>query len=275
MKPKIHTYTSIEPMLRVNAFIIEAAKELVIVDTTLTNSDSLALKKLAASLDKPIAAILLTHGHPDHVAGAANLVSDATIPVYALPSVKKLMQDTEAKKHAQWSGMFGDEWIRQWTYPDHLVNDGDTVKLAGLNFQVVDIGAGGDCDANSFWLLNDETRAAFVGDFIYHENHTYMADGNILRWLSNLEKYNDLLKQYDQYYVGHGSVCNFSALQKQKEYFLTYCGEVLAHTHGTGTFSNESKDAFIKTMTNRYPNYGCQFMIGLAAEVVGRELAEK
>lgn len=34
MQTKIHTYTSVEPMLKVNAFIVEAEKELVIVDTT-------------------------------------------------------------------------------------------------------------------------------------------------------------------------------------------------------------------------------------------------
>jgi hypothetical protein len=42
MDTKIHTYTSREPMLKVNAFIVETPKELVIVDTTLTMSDSIA-----------------------------------------------------------------------------------------------------------------------------------------------------------------------------------------------------------------------------------------
>jgi glyoxylase-like metal-dependent hydrolase (beta-lactamase superfamily II) len=272
MKTKIHTYTSKEPMLQVNAFIVEGERELVIVDTTLTMSDSQALKALAASLQKPIAGILLTHGHPDHVAGAANLVSNEGTPLYALPSVRKLMEDTEPKKHAQWSGMFGDEWIPRWVYPDHLVNDGEIINLAGLSFQVIDIGAGGDCDANALWLLNGDTRAAFVGDFLYHRNHTYMADGNILRWLANLEKYEGLLKAYDAYYVGHGPTCNHEAFAKQKAYFLTYCAELLKHTDGTGVFSDVSKDAFTKSMIGKFPDYGCQFMIGLAADVVAKEL---
>ena len=40
MTPKIHTYVSTEPMVKANAFIIEGDRELVIVDTTLTMSDS-------------------------------------------------------------------------------------------------------------------------------------------------------------------------------------------------------------------------------------------
>ena len=58
-------------MLRVNALALyeNQRKELVIVDTTLTMSDSKALKQTADNLGKPVAGIILTHGHPDHVAG--------------------------------------------------------------------------------------------------------------------------------------------------------------------------------------------------------------
>ena len=181
MQTKIHSYTSGEPMLKVNASIIETTKELVIIDTTLTMSDSKALKQKADSLGKPIAGIILTHGHPDHIAGTYNIAPEGDIPIFALPSVKKLMQDTEEAKHKQWSPMFGNEWIPKWIYPNEMVKDGETVKIAGLNFTVFDIGSGGDCDANSLWLLNDENKAAFIGDFIYHNNHTYMNDGSILR----------------------------------------------------------------------------------------------
>jgi glyoxylase-like metal-dependent hydrolase (beta-lactamase superfamily II) len=273
MKTKIHTYTSAEPMLKVNAFIVEAAKELVIVDTTLTMSDSKTLKQKADSLNKPIAAVLLTHGHPDHIAGTYNIAPNSNIPIYAMPSVKKLMEDTETLKHQQWSAMFGAEWIPKWIYPNQLVNDGDSLKIAGLNFTVLDIGSGGDCDANSFWLLNDEHKAAFIGDFIYKDNHAYMNDGSILRWLANLDKYTPILKEFDNYFVGHGSNCNFSDIKKQKEYFLTYCSNALKVTNGTGVFYEDTRKEFEQTMLAAYPNYGCQFMVGLSADRVGQELA--
>jgi glyoxylase-like metal-dependent hydrolase (beta-lactamase superfamily II) len=272
MQTKIHTYTSAEPMLKVNAFIVEAAKELVIVDTTLTMSDSKALKQLANNLNKPIAAILLTHGHPDHIAGTYNIATDNNIPVYALASVNKLMQETEEAKHKQWSGMFGEEWIPKWIYPNQLVRDNETINAAGLNFTVIDIGAGGDCDANSFWLLDDDTKSAFIGDFVYNNNHTYMNDGNILRWLANIESYSPLLKEFDSYYIGHGAACNYQILEKQKEYFITYCSSVLKATNGSGVFTEETRKQFEETMLSKFPDYGCQFMIGLSADRVAKEL---
>lgn len=272
MQTEIHTYTSVEPMLKVNAFIVEAEKELVIVDTTLTMTDSKALKQKADSLGKPIAGIILTHGHPDHIAGTYNIAPKGDIPIYSLPSVKKLMEDTEEAKHKQWSGMFGSEWIPKWVYPNTMVKDGDTVKIAGLNFNVMDIGSGGDCDANSIWLLEDENKAAFIGDLIYSNNHTYMNDGSILRWLANLEGHSQMLKDFKTYYIGHGSSCDFSAIAKQKEYFLTYCSNVLKATNGTGIFNDETRKLFEQTMLVAFPDYGCQFMVALSADRVGKEL---
>lgn len=272
MQTKIHTYTSNEPMLRVNAFIVETNKELVIIDTTLTMSDSKALKQQADSLGKPIAGIILTHGHPDHIAGSYNVAPKGDIPIYALHSVKKLMEDTEEVKHKQWSAMFGSEWIPKWVYPNQIVKDGDTVKIAGLNFNVLDIGSGGDCEANSLWLLDDQNKAAFIGDFIYNNNHTYMNDGSILRWLANLERYSPVLKNFNTYYVGHGSSGDFTSLAKQKEYFLTYCSNVLKITGGTGIFTDDTRKSFEQSMISAFPDYGCQFMVALSADRVGKEL---
>ena len=272
MYEKIHVYTSQEPMLQVNAFIVEGEKELVIVDTTLTMSDSKALKAKADRLDKPIAGILLTHGHPDHIAGTYNIAPNGEIPIYALSSVKKLMEETEQMKHEQWSGMFGQEWIPKWVYPNHIVKDKDSISLAGMNFTVLDIGSGGDCDANAFWLLEGEEPVAFLGDFIYNNNHTYMADGSVLRWLANLETYAPILKNYGTYYVGHGAPCDFSMIEKQKKYFIDYCSEILKVTDGSALFTEETKEAFEKNMLAKYPDYGCQFMVGLAAEKVAEEI---
>jgi glyoxylase-like metal-dependent hydrolase (beta-lactamase superfamily II) len=272
MNPIIHTYTSKEPMLQVNAFIIETDKELVIVDTTLTMSDSKNLKRKADHLNKPIAGIILTHGHPDHVAGTLNITPNGEIPVFALDSIKRLMEDTEQMKHQQWSGMFGDEWVPKWIYPNRTVSDNEIVQIAGLNFKVLDLGSGGDCDANSIWLLQGENSAAFLGDFIYNNNHAYMADGSILRWLANIERYADVLEQYSTYYIGHGESCGFGALAKQKDYFLSYCSQLLKSTNGTAVFTDQTKKEFETNILAKYPEYGCQFMVALAAEKVAGEL---
>jgi len=268
---KIHTYTSKEPLMHVNAFVIETEKGVIVVDTTLTMSDSQALKKMIEAFQKPILGILLTHAHPDHVAGNYNIARDGGVPVFALQSVHDLMKATEAAKHTQWSAAFGAEWIPKWVYPNQIVKDNEVIILGNTKLRVLDLGAGGDCDANSVWLMEDDPEA-FIGDFIYNGNHPYMADGSILRWLGNLEKLEPVLKNYKSYYVGHGASCDFSAIAKQQEYFLTYCANALSTTNGSGIFTDETKKNFEQLMIEKFPDYGCQFMIGLSAERVGKEL---
>jgi glyoxylase-like metal-dependent hydrolase (beta-lactamase superfamily II) len=268
---KIHTYTSREQLMHVNAFVIETEKGVIVVDTTLTMSDSLAFRKMIEAFQKPILGILLTHGHPDHIAGTYNIAAGGEVPIFALQSVYDLMKATEAAKHAQWSSVFGTEWIPKWVYPNQIVKDSEVITLGNTKLRVLDLGAGGDCDANSIWLMEDEP-AAFIGDLIYNNNHTYMADGSILRWLANLEKLETVLQSYKSYYVGHGSSCDFKAIAKQKEYFLTYCANALKTTHGSGIFTDETKKDFEQIMIEKFPDYGCQFMVGLSAGRVGQEL---
>src|SRR5262245_37189045 len=67
MNAVIHRFESTEPLVKPNAFIVETETELVIVDTALTMSDSKALKQRIDRLRKPMAGILYTHAHPDHV----------------------------------------------------------------------------------------------------------------------------------------------------------------------------------------------------------------
>jgi glyoxylase-like metal-dependent hydrolase (beta-lactamase superfamily II) len=272
MIPLIHTYVSTEPMVRPNAFIVEAAKALVIVDTTLTMSDSKALSRMAHGLGKPIAGILLTHGHPDHVAGTTTLAPRGEVPIYALRSVQDLMKASEQPKHAQWSALFKDEWIPRWVYPNTTVDPGQRVSVAGLTFTVVDLGAGGDSDANSIWLLEDDRQAAFVGDFLYSEHHAYMMDGSILRWLANLTRLEEVLERYGTLYVGHGPAADRSLIRKQQEYFRTACAALLEATGGTAVLTPESTKVYEERMLARYPGYGFTLTVALSAGALAREL---
>jgi glyoxylase-like metal-dependent hydrolase (beta-lactamase superfamily II) len=268
----VHLYTGSEAGLSVNAYLVETPRGVVAVDATLTQSDSRALRAQADRLGKPLLAVLLTHGHPDHVAGVTNLVAGLDVPVVALASVRELMARTEAAKHAQWAGLFGAEWIPAWTYPTQLVQDQELLEFDGAAFRVHDLGAGGDCDANAIWVLESEQPpVAFVGDLLFNGYHTYMADGAVLRWRANIERYRPLLTGMAHLYVGHGQPGGARLLDQQQVYFDQYCATLLA-VGGDGPLTEAQSAAFVARMTEAYPHYGLQFMIGLSAARVAAEL---
>ena len=272
---EVHTYSAGEAGLLVNAYLVETDQGVVAVDGTLTASDSRALRSRIDSLGKPLLGVLLTHAHPDHVAGIANLLDDSGAPVVALESVRDLMRATEEAKHAQWGPVFGDEWIPRWVYPDRLVEDGEALTFDGVTFRVYEVGPGGDCDANSVWVLEDERAAAFVGDLVFNGTHSYIADGRVLRWLANIERFRALLEGVATLYPGHGRAGGIELLDAQKNYLLAYCAAVLEVAGDGAATDEQAKEELAGTMRRVLPGAPLEFMIGLSADAVAAELNGK
>ena len=125
----IHTHACGEGGIFVNAYLIETANAVVAVDATLSESESRAFRKEVDALGKPLRAILVTHPHPDHVAGITNLVGNDAPQIIATRPVLDLMRKLEEPKRKQWTPVFGAEWIQSWTYPNTVVASGDRLTF--------------------------------------------------------------------------------------------------------------------------------------------------
>jgi glyoxylase-like metal-dependent hydrolase (beta-lactamase superfamily II) len=270
---RIHPHLSGESGIFANAYLIETANGTVAVDATLTRSESRALRSSVDKLGKPLLAVLITHAHPDHVAGLTELVGTADIPIVALASVAVSMRATEAAKHAQWGPVFKDEWIDRWTYPTRLVQDREAVTLDGITYRIYDLGPGGDCDANGIWIMETAPRAAFVGDLAFNGTHVYTADGHILAWLANLELARTLLAGVPALYPGHGHPGDLNLLNAQRDYLLAYCAAVKELADGQPLLSEQARERLVARMEAVRPGAGLAFMITLGADAVAAELA--
>ena len=268
--PKIHTYMSGEKGIFVNAYLIETANGVVIIDSALTVSESKALKAQLDSISKPLLAVLLTHPHPDQVAGVTYLVTPSTtttpssstnISIISLESVQRIMNATEEAKRIQWTPIFKEEWISKWTYPNQNMKDKEAVTFDGLTYRVYDFGPGGDSDANSIWIIENGPKVAFVGDLIFNGHHPYIADDHILDWLKNLDRARDLLANITTIFPGHGEPGSMELIDSQERYLLTYIDAVKELSGGT------------QRMERFLPGAGLTFLIAQSADPVAAELA--
>jgi hydroxyacylglutathione hydrolase len=78
--------------------------------------------------DVPVAAILVTHCHWDHLGGIATLAEAAGAPVYMPESEAAVLENPQA--------FFPGQEIRPYS-PDVRLEDGDTVDAAGLTFRTL------------------------------------------------------------------------------------------------------------------------------------------
>ena len=114
----VHTYHSPQPGFFVNAYLVETPAGIVVVDGTLTVSDSRAVRARLEAIGKPLLAVLVTHPHPDHYAGVAAVVAGNNVPIVAAASVEKSFAATTRPRTGDrwhhWSGMAGPADVPQY-----------------------------------------------------------------------------------------------------------------------------------------------------------------
>ncbi len=272
---RVHTHASSEGGIFANAYAVETEHGVVAIDATLTVSESGAFRRTIDAIGKPLLAVLLTHGHPDHVAGIGEVVRGRDVPIVALPAVAEMMREIEEPKRRQWQPVFKDEWIPRWTHPTRLVRDGEVLVLDGQRFRVHDMGGGGDCRANTVFVVEDEPKVAFIGDQVFHGVHSYLADGQLAEWLANLAKARTFLADVPTIYPGHGGSGSLDLLETQRRYLEAYRAAIDEIARGRPSLTDGEKNELLARMQAYLPGGGLTFLIGLSADAVAAELARE
>ncbi len=150
----VQTFTDLS--FGTNTYLVseEGGSEAVLIDAGLSTHLILeALEQQELKLD----AVLLTHGHPDHFAGAAAVAGATGAPVYLHETEIKVVENMPPAMLA----MLG---IEEMEVPGELrpLKDGDVLELAGLEIKVLH--TPGHSPGSVSFLIDE---SLFDGDLVF------------------------------------------------------------------------------------------------------------
>jgi glyoxylase-like metal-dependent hydrolase (beta-lactamase superfamily II) len=269
----IHTHACGESGIFVNAYLVETRAGVVAIDSTLTETESRRLRQEREALGKPLLAVLITHPHPDHVAGITNLVAGDGTPIIATTAVTELMHRLEEPKRRQWTPVFGAEWVQRWTYPNTTVRSGERLTFDTVTYRNLELGPGGDSEANTVWLIESPARTVFLSDLVFNGTHSYVADGYLLAWLANLTRLERECADMEIVFPGHGAPgAPRQLIGQQRDYLLQLASHVKELAAGDTRLDEAARKEVEQRMNAQYPGAGLSFLVSLSLDPIAREL---
>lgn len=273
--PRVHQVPGGPGDAFANAYIIEGTSGLVIVDALLTRSASLALRHRVDALRKPLLAVIVTHGHPDHYGGISQLVEGRNqVPVLALQGVDAVIRRDDKLKAERLKSLKID-WAEKRTFPNVLVTGNVRLTFGDISLTAIDIGAA-ESHHDSIWILHtSEGEHAFVGDLVMNGVHAYTADAHTGRWIEWLHRLEKRLSGVIRIYPGHGEPGGPDLLKWQTRYLDKFRAEVSELALGHPRLSENKIRELEKRMVEFMGHARMSRWILEGANPVAQELATK
>lgn len=192
---KIHIKTIVLGIAHSNCYIIKSpeSQEAIVIDP---GDQANTIEKYLKENDLDCKAILLTHGHFDHITAATKLKNLTDAPIYAHEAEVELLLDPELNA----SVYMGEEIS---VTPDILVRDREKIQEAGLSLQV--LYTPGHTEGGLCYHLQDYGKI-FTGDTLFFEGvgRTDLPTGNHQKLIESIHSQLMVLSDSIEVYPGHG-----------------------------------------------------------------------
>ncbi|RAG80939.1 hypothetical protein DN069_35530 [Streptacidiphilus pinicola] len=198
---EVDVFTGPESAFFATSSLVLGPRHALLVDTQLTRSAGRELAEWVAGKARTLAAIVITHPHPDHYFGTEEVLRlFPGTPVYADASVIEEITRTGLAKVEQWQQVYGDDVTSGPIVPGPMPTD--TMLIDGSPVHMLAIGQG-DCAASTVVHV-PSARTVIGGDVVFNGTHLWTADTTPEQradWLASLETVRGL--EPDRVVAGH------------------------------------------------------------------------
>lgn len=192
--------------MRTNCYFIydDDTKELIIADPA---GEADRLKSMVAERGLKPQAILLTHGHFDHIGAVDEIRKAYGIPAYCLDAEKEILENTEYNLSAWMGESFAVK-------PDRLLTDKQELVLAGFSIRV--IATPGHTKGSCCYYFKED-GFLLSGDTLFLESYgrTDFPTGSMSELACSIKEKLFALPEETPVYSGHGDP---TTIEHEKRY---------------------------------------------------------
>jgi len=271
MSLQVHVFTSPADKFFVNSFLIETDHGVVVIDTQFLVSTAQDLSKRLDAIGKPLAAVVITHPHPDHYNGLPVLMQGRSpVPVYANAATIQGIRAMQAEKRAAWTPVYGADYPTMDGLPDHEVANDATLHIAGAELRFINMGAS-ECEDLSMIHL-PQANALVASDLIYNGAHPWLAEHRTSAWLDKLDEAEARFGEVETVYPGHGATGTVAMFDEQRRYINDFRDRVRRVAVAGEIPDDELASIVAETKAGR-EGWPLEGLVEMNARAVAQELA--
>jgi glyoxylase-like metal-dependent hydrolase (beta-lactamase superfamily II) len=220
----IDPFTSSEAGAWSNAYLISGGSEALLFDVPMLRSDATRLADFVQASTKTLAAVMISHAHPDHFMGLDVIVE--RFPRARVVSTANVAADV--KQDGPWmlsllQGKLGPEGPTRLVIPEPLSEP--ILRIDGILLEVIEFGEGESKHSATIYL--PPLKALMSADLVYNNAHLYLAERHLDSWLTRLGELEAFAaNRISTIHPGHGPPGDLRLIAQTRDYLCDFAAAV-------------------------------------------------